>query len=87
MRASELQLKVINEIQRVPEEKLPELYDVIYFFRIGLEAARKTSNNIMPFAGCWEDMPDDELESFLTEIAEPRSNAFFGRTQRETCLS
>ena len=31
MRASELQLKVINEIQRVPEEKLPELYDVIYF--------------------------------------------------------
>ena len=87
MSASELQLKVINEIQRVPEEKLPELYDVIYFFRIGLEAARKTSNNIMQFAGCWEDMPDDELESFLTEIAEPRSNAFFGRTQRETCLS
>lgn len=39
-----LRLKVIEEIQRLPEEKLSKLYDVIHFFRIGIEQTKRPPN-------------------------------------------
>jgi len=31
-----LQDKIVDEIQRIPHSKLPELYDLIHYFRLGL---------------------------------------------------
>ena len=87
MNPTTLRLKVIEEIQRLPEEKLSELYDVIHFFRIGIEQTKRSPNTIMRFAGCWEDMSEHDFEAFLTEITERRSNAFSGRNQRETLFT
>jgi hypothetical protein len=87
MSASKLRIKVIEEIQRVPEHKLIELYDVIHFFRVGVETATATPKDIMQFAGCWQDMPEEEFEDFLDEITDRRQQAFTGRTQRETLIS
>lgn len=87
MSVAELRIKVIEEIQRIPREKLGELYDVIHFFRVGIEQTKTLPHNILQFAGCWEDMTDDEFDSFLIEIAERRSKAFSRRNQRETLIS
>jgi hypothetical protein len=38
----------------------------------------------MQFAGCWEDMPEEEFENFSEEIAERRKRAFSERREYET---
>ncbi len=88
MTTTTLRLKVIEEIHHIPEEKLREIYDVIHFFRVGVESVNSTPHkNIMAFAGCWDDMPDQEFHAFLLEITNRRSHAFSGRTHRETLMS
>jgi len=40
MNGSEIQMRVIDEIRLIPQENLPELYDFIHFYRLGLETAQ-----------------------------------------------
>ena len=61
---------IINEIELIPENRLAEIYDLIHYFRIGLEISEEKTQSIMEFAGCWRDMPDDLFESFAGEITE-----------------
>ncbi len=84
MNISEIQIKVIEEIRLIPQENLPELYDFIHFYRLGLETAQDNTEEIMQFAGCWEDMPDQEFENFSQKIADRRKRAFSGRRECET---
>ena len=80
-----LRQKMIEEIHHIPEDKIRELYNVIHFFRVGVETVNSNSqNNIMAYAGCWEDMPDQEFTDFLHDITERRSAVFLGRNHRET---
>ena len=37
--------KVINEINLIPESKLPEILDFIHYFRIGLEKSKESNEN------------------------------------------
>jgi hypothetical protein len=87
MNSATLRLKLIEELQYIPEEKIPQLYDIICFFRAKIESVKPASNNIMSFAGCWEDMPDEMFNSLLNEVAERRTNAFSGRRQHETLIN
>ena len=88
MNTTTLRLKVIDEIQHIPEGKLQEIYNVIHLLRVGVESTENVSHdNIMSFAGCWDDMSDDMFNSFLLETAERRSNAFSGRTHGETLVN
>ena len=83
-----LRRKFIEQIQHLPDEKLNELYEIIQFFRIDTERAEPCSkDNVMRFAGCWDDMSDSEFNTWLNEISERRSTAFSGRIQRETLIS
>ena len=76
MNTTTLRLKAIEEIHHIPEEKLQEIYDVIHFFRGGVESVKPVPHdNIMSFVGCWEDMPDEVFNAFLLDIAQRRSNA------------
>jgi hypothetical protein len=86
MATTALRVKVIEEIQQMPEEKLGELYDVLHFFRIGLQRTPSSSseNAVMAFAGCWNDMTDEEFDALLTEMTARRTHAFSGRPSRET---
>ncbi len=84
MNGSEIQMRVIDEIRLIPQENLPELYDFIHFYRLGLETAQDNTEEIMQFAGCWEDMPEEEFENFSEEIAERRKRAFSERRECET---
>ncbi|MCP4399967.1 MAG: DUF2281 domain-containing protein [bacterium] len=86
MATTALRVKVIEEIQQMPEDKLGELYDVLHFFRIGLQQSPASSheNDVMAFAGCWEDMAEEEFDAFLNDISPRRTHAFSGRPPRET---
>ena len=87
IRESPLRGKVIQEIRQIPEEKLPEVYTLLHFFRLGVETDKSEPQDIMKFAGCWQEMPDNEFESFLEEIQARRQRAFSGRISRETLVS
>ena len=87
MNAIILQRKVMDEIQAIPSERLLELYDVIHFFRLGVERTMPAAPDIMQFAGCWNDWTDREFDEFSADLAARRAHAFSGRMQRETLIS
>jgi len=72
--------KVMEEIQLIPEHKLEEVYDFVHYFRIGLrEAVRGNSEEIMKFAGSWNELPEEEFQEFAREISARRVQAFSRR--------
>ncbi len=85
MQIFEIQNRIIGEISLIPKNKLTELFDFIHFFRLGLETAND-SEDIMQFAGCWQDMTDKEFDEFSEEIRERRLCAFSGRNRFETVI-
>ena len=40
----------------------------------------------MQFAGCWQDMKDEDFEQFSQEMTERRRQAFFGRKYDESIV-
>lgn len=77
--------RVLQEIELIPEDKLVDLYNFLHYFRLGLEKAYPPKREqILAFAGCWQDMPDEIFAEFTTEIAERRSQAFVGRRNSES---
>jgi hypothetical protein len=84
MSLSMLRAKVLEEVNLFPESKLPDLYDFIHYFRLGLETSRGNGGQIMQFAGTWKDMPDEIFAAFLKEVVERRQRAFSRRRTGET---
>ncbi len=77
--------RVLQEIELIPEDKLADLYNFLHYFRLGLEKAHSPkSEQILAFAGCWQDMPDELFAEFSTEIVERRSQAFIRRRTSES---
>lgn len=81
MKASMTRDKILKEVERIPEEKLPELLDLIHDYRVGLQPPEGKSE--IKYAGSWKDMPDDVYQDFIDEIAQRRSQAFSRRRDRE----
>ncbi len=71
--------RVIEEIKLLPEHMLAEVYDFVHYFRLGLQKTRADADQIMKYAGCWQDMPEEIFEEFVQEIARRRRVAFSGR--------
>ncbi len=78
-----LQDKILAELEKIPEAKLAELYDIIYRFRLGLEREQR-ENPTMKLAGAWADMPAEQFHSLLDEIGTRRQKAFSRRRADET---
>ena len=64
--------QVIEEIRLVPKDRLREIYNFIHFFRLGLEKSQDSTEDIMQFAGCWQDMKDEDFEQFSQEMTDRR---------------
>ncbi|MDJ0839737.1 MAG: hypothetical protein QNK37_24690 [Acidobacteriota bacterium] len=71
MNVAGLREKVKQEINRVPDEHLAEVYDVVRHYSLIRQSASKTQS-IMDFAGAWQDMPDQQYEDFLSEVNQRR---------------
>ena len=83
MKTSTIREKVVEEVNQIPEEKLPQILDLIHHFRIGLQLSRKEPDKITNFAGCWKDMPEVIYQEFIYEISQRRRTAFSRRLNRE----
>lgn len=76
--------KVMEEIKFIPEHKLSEVYDFIHYFRVGLQKSKVNIDQIMQFAGCWNDMSEGVFNNFSEETRQRRSQAFARRRNDET---
>ncbi len=80
-----MRVKLIEELQHIPDDKLTQLYDLIHHFRIESETSDR-SPEIMQFAGCWADLSDSIHANFLKDLTTRRQQAFSQRQNRETSL-
>ncbi|MBD2523806.1 MULTISPECIES: hypothetical protein [unclassified Nostoc] len=86
MHDSEWRVKVLKEVQQIPDAKLAQLYEMIHGFRLSSETNNHNAAAIMQFAGCWNDMSDEAYGEFSDEIAIRRQQAFSQRQNRETSI-
>lgn len=58
--------KIMKELQNIPEDKLAEIYDLIYYFRLGLDREQKQHRTPGLLTGklgdaFFEPLPEEEL--------------------------
>lgn len=84
---NETKQKVVEELEQIPQDKLPELYDLIHHYRLGLEQRGSHRSQILQLAGSWREMDDAEFATFLEEMTTRRSTAFASRRSDESSAS
>lgn len=84
MEAIQTRNKLLYEISKIPDENLPDIYNLIHSFRLGLNIKDKNSKKILNLAGSWKDMPEEDFNDFMEEIRIRRRNAFSFRRKHET---
>ncbi len=62
-----LQQQIMHEIQDIPDDKLAEIYDLIHYFRLGLnkENASERKPGILKGSlsqSFFDELPEDELK-------------------------
>ncbi|MBM4137795.1 MAG: hypothetical protein FJ241_13340 [Nitrospira sp.] len=71
--------KIIKEVEKIPEEKIAELYNVVHLFRVGIESKKKTAKDrrseAVNFFGIWKDMSPKE-NAVLDEIQSRRERTY-----------
>jgi hypothetical protein len=76
--------KIIKEVEKIPKNKIAQLYDVIHLFRMEVESPQKALKGkrieAVKFFGIWKDMSPEE-NAVLDEILSRRK-----RTYRERIL-
>jgi hypothetical protein len=84
MNSLQIKNKVLQEIDLLPDDRLPDVYNFIHFFRLGIEKAEGAgAQSILAFAGTWQEMPDEMFEEFVVEVEERRRQAFTRRREHE----
>jgi hypothetical protein len=73
-----LRTQLINEIAVMPQDKLTMLNQLIQQFKATWRPVPTSPNTIMRFAGTWQEMSDNELTEFLTEIQARRQIVDWG---------
>lgn len=71
--------QVVQEIELMPDEYLGDIYRFLHFFRLGLknhETQSRQPEQVLRFAGSWENWSDSEFFSFLDETRSRRRTAF-----------
>jgi len=64
-----LQQQIMQEIQDIPDDKLAEIYDLIHYFRLGLnkENASERKPGILKGSlnqSFFDELPEDELKAW-----------------------
>ncbi|MBI5025683.1 MAG: hypothetical protein HZC12_02940 [Nitrospirae bacterium] len=76
--------KIIKEVEKIPKDKIAELYDVVHLFRVEIESKKKAPKDryseAVKFFGIWKGMSPKET-AVLDDIQARRK-----RTYRERIL-
>ncbi len=86
MNTSVVREQLLEEVYRIPEDRLTEVYKFVHCFRIGIETARDEQSDVMRYAGCWRDMPEETFDEFIQDVKTRRQQAFSRRRNDETCI-
>lgn len=74
--------KIIKEVEKIPEEKINELYNVVHLFRKGVESKKKAAKDrrseAVKYFGIWKDMSPEE-NAVLDEIQARRKRTYRAR--------
>ena len=70
---------LMEELDRIPSAKLPEIYDLLHHFRLGLEQGGGNAEEILSFSGSWASMPQEDFDDFLAEVRRRREKAISSR--------
>jgi len=77
--------QLIDEINLIPESHLRQLFDLLHYFRLGLQASSPSNvEAIMSHAGDWDDLDNDTAEDFEAEIRNRRAQAFTNRIRSDS---
>lgn len=67
--------RIIKEVEKLPEDKIAEVYDFIHLFRIGIEGQRKAVKDkrqeALKLFGIWKNISSKE-SAVLDEIQSRR---------------
>ena len=70
-----LRAKIIEELQDIPEDKLTQIYDLIHYFRLGLDVENQQFQPRTPGLlqgklgeAFFEPLPEEELQLWETDI-------------------
>lgn len=66
--------QILEEISLIPRDKLTELYNLIHTFRTQTTTL-ENNNDIMQFAGAWEEMITEDFDNFLQDIEARRQTS------------
>lgn len=69
---TDIKFRIIKEIEQIPENGLMELYNIVHFYRIGLEQTFNNKNEKFEYAGCWSDMSEEDYQDFVETIYRRR---------------
>lgn len=67
MKTALIREKIIDEIKKIPDEKLPEIYDFLYYFRLGVVTQSSNPQKTLQLAGSWNDMSDSDFNEFFED--------------------
>mgnify|MGYP001593702661 FL=1 len=71
--------RIIKEVEKLPEDKIAEVYDFIHLFRIGIEGQRKAVKDkrqeALKLFGVWRNLSGKE-SAVLNEIQSRRQRTF-----------
>ena len=84
MERLEIREKVIEELRKIPDEKMENIYEFIRHIRAGPQNSSTNVYKIMCFTGCRADMPENAFSEFIQEMRDRRAQAFAGRRENET---
>jgi len=71
--------RIIEEVDKLPEDKIAEVHDFIHLFRVGIESQKKSSKDrrqaALKFFGIWRNLSNKEKE-VLDDIQSRRQRTF-----------
>ena len=86
METQNLRNKLLEEVTKIPDDKIPEIFDFLYHFRLGLGVKKSNPKRILQLAGSWGDMSELEFKDFLDDVQNRRVRAFLSRSSREASI-
>lgn len=86
MKVSMLRDKLLEEISKIPDDRVPEVFNFLHHFRLGLSVKSSNPREILKFAGNWNDMSEKDFDDFPQDVTARRKNAFISRRNREASI-
>jgi hypothetical protein len=79
--------KIIKELEEIPENKLNQIYEIVHYFRLGINAEKQTPRTLGLLKGklgetFFDSLPEEELQLWLS-ASEVSDKKIWGHSDEE----